>query len=229
MKSSCSFLLLLLFSAHAGWTQDAQPAPPSTTQPAANQSGRRPTIGLVLEGGGALGLAHVGVLRWFEENHIPVDYVAGTSMGALVGSLYATGMSGHQIDEFLKGVNWNRSLRSELPYSARSFRRKEDKRDYPNDLEFGLRSGVVFPGGFEKDAFAATGAHAKRLPAELTPHYSLFINLEPLVGASLGALTFGDPFGGPQALGAAAILAGIVLSLDRGGHEPALLGSAAGG
>ena len=65
MKSSCSFLLLLLFSAHAGWTQDAQPAPPSTTQPAANQSGRRPTIGLVLEGGGALGLAHVGVLRWF--------------------------------------------------------------------------------------------------------------------------------------------------------------------
>jgi len=148
MKSSCSFLLLLLFSAHAGWTQDAQPAPPSTTQPAANQSGRRPTIGLVLEGGGALGLAHVGVLRWFEENHIPVDYVAGTSMGALVGSLYATGMSGHQIDEFLKGVNWNRSLRSELPYSARSFRRKGDKRDYPNDLEFGLKSGVVFPGGF---------------------------------------------------------------------------------
>ncbi len=122
--------------------------PPLTTPPVANQSKHRPTIGLVLEGGGALGLAHAGVLRWFEENHIPVDYVAGTSMGALVGSLYATGMSGHEIDEFLKGVDWNQSLRNELPYSARSFRRKEDKRDYPSDLEFGLKSGVVFPGGF---------------------------------------------------------------------------------
>src|ERR1700745_126697 len=62
----------------------------------------RPTIGLVLEGGGALGLAHVGVLRWFEENHIPVDYIAGTSMGGLVGGLYATGMSGEEIDTFLE-------------------------------------------------------------------------------------------------------------------------------
>ena len=147
MKYPCS-LLLLLFSALTAWTQDAQPTLPLTTEPTAKQTEHRPTIGLVLEGGGALGLAHVGVLRWFEENHIPVDYVAGTSMGALVGSLYATGMSGHEIDEFLKGVDWNRSLRNELPYSARSFRRKEDKREYPNDLEFGLKSGVIFPGGF---------------------------------------------------------------------------------
>jgi NTE family protein len=146
MKSLC-FFLLLLFS-FAGWAQEPQPAPPLTTTPAPRRADHRPTIGLVLEGGGALGLAHVGVLRWFEENHIPVDYIAGTSMGALVGSLYATGMSGHEIDEFLRGVDWNRSLRNELPYSARSFRRKEDKRDYPNDLEFGLKSGVVFPGGF---------------------------------------------------------------------------------
>ncbi|MGC2197293.1 MAG: patatin-like phospholipase family protein, partial [Terriglobales bacterium] len=105
-------------------------------------------IGLVLEGGGALGLAHVGVLRWLEENHIPVDYLAGTSMGGLVGGLYATGMSAPEIDTFLKGINWNRSLRNELPYSARSFRRKEDKRNYPNDLEFGLKGGIVFPSGF---------------------------------------------------------------------------------
>src|SRR5204863_6034542 len=101
----------------------------------------RPKIGVALEGGGAMGLAHVGVLRWFEEHHIPVDYVAGTSMGGLVGGLYATGMSGEEINSFLKNVNWNRSLRNELPYQARSFRRKEDKRDYPNDLEFGLKRG----------------------------------------------------------------------------------------
>ena len=107
-----------------------------------------PTIGLVLEGGGALGLAHVGVLRWFEENHIPVDYIAGTSMGGLVGGLYATGMSGEEIDTFLEGVNWSRALANQLPYPARSFRRKEDRRDYPNDLEFGLKGGVSFPSGF---------------------------------------------------------------------------------
>jgi NTE family protein len=109
---------------------------------------RRPTIGLVLEGGGALGLAHVGVLRWFEEHRIPVDNIAGTSMGGLVGGLYATGMTGDEVDQFVESINWNRSLRNELPYAARSFRRKEDKRDYPNDLEFGLKHGVSFPSGF---------------------------------------------------------------------------------
>jgi NTE family protein len=145
MKLLCSLLLLLLLSSTVAWTQET---PHLTTRPAPKQVEHRPTIGLVLEGGGALGLAHVGVLRWFEENRIPVDYVAGTSMGALVGSLYATGMSGKEIDEFLKGVDWNAVLRNEVPYSARSFRRKEDKRDYSNDLEFGLKSGVVFPGGF---------------------------------------------------------------------------------
>jgi NTE family protein len=139
------FLLVVLLCSSPVWSQEAQAPQPSPTPSA---QAPRPTIGLVLEGGGALGLAHVGVLRWFEENHIPVDYVAGTSMGGLVGGLYATGMSGSEIDRFLQGVNWNRSLRNELPYGARSFRRKEDRRDYPNDLEFGLRRGVVFPSGF---------------------------------------------------------------------------------
>ena len=140
-------LLVLLFCSFTLWSQETQLASQLSPMPS-DQATRRPTIGLALEGGGALGLAHVGVLRWFEENHIPVDYVAGTSMGGLVGGLYATGMSGSEIDRFLQGVNWNRSLRNELPYGARSFRRKEDKRDYPNDLEFGLRRGVVFPSGF---------------------------------------------------------------------------------
>lgn len=57
---------------------------------------KRPTIGLVLNGGGALGLAHIGVLRWLEEHRIPVDIVAGTSMGGLVGGVYATGKSPEQ-------------------------------------------------------------------------------------------------------------------------------------
>ncbi len=123
-------------------TQQNQPAPAEV------QSAKRASIGLALEGGGALGLAHVGVLEWFEEHHIPVDYVAGTSMGGLVGGLYATGMSGDEISSFVQTINWNRSFRNELPYRSRSFRRKEDKRDYPNDLEFGLKHGIAFPSGF---------------------------------------------------------------------------------
>jgi NTE family protein len=142
MKFSVCLLFFLCCTLASG-QESPTPAPP--TPPAVTH---RPTIGLVLEGGGALGLAHVGVLRWFEEHHIPVDYIAGTSMGGLVGGFYATGMSGDEIDKFVEGINWNRSLRNELPYQARSFRRKEDKRDYPNDLEFGLKHGISFPSGF---------------------------------------------------------------------------------
>jgi len=141
-----STLLIVLCCSLASLGQESTPAP--RTPPTGESPAKRASIGLVLEGGGALGLAHVGVLRWFEEHHIPVDYVAGTSMGGLVGGLYATGMSGEELSTFLKGVNWNRSLRNELPYEARSFRRKEDKRDYPNDLEFGLKRGINFPSGF---------------------------------------------------------------------------------
>ena len=60
-------------------------------------AGRRPKLGLVLEGGGALGLAHIGVLQWMEEHRIPVSYVAGTSMGGLVGGIYSTGRSSAEV------------------------------------------------------------------------------------------------------------------------------------
>src|SRR5215475_8682457 len=68
---------------------------------------KRPTIGLVLEGGGALGLAHVGVIQWLEEHRIPVSYIAGTSMGGLVGGVYATGRNAHQVLEVVDSINWN--------------------------------------------------------------------------------------------------------------------------
>ena len=122
------------------------PAPASVT--AAPASLARPKIGLALEGGGALGLAHVGVLQWFEAHHIPVDYVAGTSMGGLVGGLYATGLSSGEMTTFINDVNWNRALSNETPYRALSFRRKEDREQYPSRLEFGLKDGVTFPSGF---------------------------------------------------------------------------------
>jgi NTE family protein len=84
----------------------------------------RPKIGLVLDGGGALGLAHIGVLEWLEANRIPVDYIAGTSMGGLIGGLYATGKTPGEIRELVKSIDWPATLRGDIPFRDLSFRRK---------------------------------------------------------------------------------------------------------
>jgi NTE family protein len=107
----------------------------------------RPTIGVALEGGGALGEAHIGVLKWFEEHHIPIDYLAGTSMGGLVGGLYATGKSADQLRDIVKTANWSLLLGGETPYQDLSFRRKEDARDIPNSIQIGLKNGATLPPG----------------------------------------------------------------------------------
>jgi NTE family protein len=108
----------------------------------------RPKLGLVLEGGGALGLAHIGVLQWMEEHRIPVSYIAGTSMGGLVGGIYATGRSPAEVKEITNGIDWDDVLRGQTPFQDLSFRRKQDAHEVPNSLEFGLRKGLQFPGGF---------------------------------------------------------------------------------
>ena len=107
----------------------------------------RPKIGVALEGGGAMGLAHIGVLKWFEEHHIPVDYVAGTSMGGLVGGFYATGMTPEEMQKLIEGLDWRKILSDRTPYEDLSYRRKEDQRAYPNSLIFGLRNGLSAPAG----------------------------------------------------------------------------------
>ena len=108
----------------------------------------RPTVGLVLQGGGALGLAHIGVITWLEEHHIPVNYVAGTSMGGLVGGVYATGRTAAEVRALVNKINWDQVMSGQTPFDDLSFRRKQDARDYPNNLEFGIRKGVQFPEGF---------------------------------------------------------------------------------
>lgn len=108
----------------------------------------RPKLGLVLEGGGALGLAHIGVLQWMEEHRIPVSYIAGTSMGGLVGGIYATGRSAAEVREVVNGIKWDDVLRGQTPFQDLSFRRKEDAHEFPGGLEFGLRNGLQFPAGF---------------------------------------------------------------------------------
>ena len=81
-------------------------------------------MGLVLSGGGARGFAHVAVLEALEANRVPIDYIAGTSMGAVVGALYASGLSASQVREKLLAVDWNAALRDVTDRNERSFRSK---------------------------------------------------------------------------------------------------------
>ena len=131
---TCCLLIMLGLMVH-GIAQE------SVSKPA-------PRIALVLEGGGALGLAHIGVIRWLEENHIPVHYVAGTSMGALVGGLYAAGNDSKQLNQIVSGIDWDQVLSDQIPFQDLSYRRKEDARAYPNTLQFGLEHGLRLPSGF---------------------------------------------------------------------------------
>src|SRR5664279_5517451 len=117
----------------------------SACEPAAGK--KRLKIGVALEGGGALGLAHIGVLQWFEDHHIPIDYIAGTSMGGLVGGLYASGKSPAQLRELTLQQNWDIIIGGQAQYQDLSFRRKEDLRAYPNSLIAGLKHGLALPAG----------------------------------------------------------------------------------
>ncbi len=113
----------------------------------AQEKAPRPKIGLVLSGGGARGFAHIGVLQWFEEHHIPVDYVAGTSMGGLIGGMYAIGLTPDQMKEVAYNINWIDLFRPVPAYDTLDFRRKEDRRAYPNGIELGLKGGLRLPPG----------------------------------------------------------------------------------
>ncbi len=106
--------------------------------------GSRPRIGLALGGGGALGLTEVGVLKWFEDNRIPVDEIAGTSMGCLVSSLYATGYSPAQMGQVVNGPTFTSVFSFSGSYTSRSFRRREESRQLPNAITVGLKHGVSF-------------------------------------------------------------------------------------
>src|SRR5713101_630366 len=142
MRRACPFLVLFMLPILAAAQEQGTPqgAPPPTAK-------RRLKIGVALEGGGALGLAHIGVLQWFEEQHVPVDYIAGTSMGGLVGGFYATGVSPEEIKNLIIRLDWDKILRDHTPYEDLSFLRKQDQRAYPNSLVLGLRKGLYLPGG----------------------------------------------------------------------------------
>jgi NTE family protein len=123
---AASFLAVCAVSAHCG------------------QISSRPIVGVAFGGGSARGIAHIGVIQWFEEHRIPIDVAAGTSMGGLVGGAYATGMSASELHEFIAGTDWDTMFGSSS-FPFKNLRRKEDARSYPSRLEFGLKHGVAPP------------------------------------------------------------------------------------
>jgi len=126
----------------------ATPAASGHTCDADGGPAGRPSIGLVLSGGGARGYAHLGVLKVLEDNRIPIDCIAGTSMGAVVGGLYASGMAAGEMQKRLSEVNladiaFDVTDRADLPQTSR-----EDERLYINGLTLGFgKKGVKAPVG----------------------------------------------------------------------------------
>jgi NTE family protein len=109
----------------------------------------RPRICLVLSGGGARGMAHIGVLKVLEELKIPIDCIAGTSMGAIVGGLYASGMTALEIEATMRSLDWQEAFRDAPPRRDLAFRRKQDDRNFLVRLPLGLKHGqILLPKGF---------------------------------------------------------------------------------
>jgi NTE family protein len=141
-------LLLLPLASCLAWfaarTAFAQQPEPVAAPPA------RPEIGLVLSGGGARGGAHIGVLKALEELRVPVDYLAGTSIGAVIGGFYVSGMSVADLEQLVESLEWETAFLNVTPRELKSFRRKRDDDSFLvnqkpglNDGEFELPFGLV--------------------------------------------------------------------------------------
>jgi NTE family protein len=157
----------------------------------------RPKIGLVLGGGGARGAAHVGVIKALEELRIPVDYIVGTSMGALIGGFYATGMSADELTSLMHDIDWGKMFKDNVRRQNRPFRRKRD-----DDL--GLYAAKI---GLSKGS--------SRLPPGAIAGQRIEFLLESLVGVRDRSRNFDDlPI--PFRAVAVDILTAEVAVLDRG-------------
>lgn len=119
-------------AATAQTTPTAQPAPIG-----------RPRIGLVLSGGGARGLSHIGVLKVLEEMRIPIDFISATSMGSIVGGLYASGDDAAALEKEVRAINWPAMFSDSPERQDLSLRRKDYDASYPIPFQLGYRDGKV--------------------------------------------------------------------------------------
>jgi NTE family protein len=117
------------------------PTPPGVEPVIPPRIAGRPRVGLVLSGGGARGAAHVGVLRVLRELRIPIDYIAGTSMGSIVGGLYASGMSVEELEEVVDTTDWFDVFNDNSRRQNLSFRRKQDDAQVLSPIRIGIEQG----------------------------------------------------------------------------------------
>lgn len=108
----------------------------------------RPKIGLALSGGGARGGAHVGVIRELERLRIPIDFIAGTSMGAIVGGLYASGLTADELEQVTREIDWDNIFSDAPDRKYLSIRRKQDDALFVVNKKLGIRNKqIVLPTG----------------------------------------------------------------------------------
>ena len=156
-----SAAVLYLLAASTIWAEQTE------ADVAASPDDTRLRVGLVLGGGGARGAAHIGVLKELERRRIPVDAIAGTSMGAIVGGLYATGMSADELEYLVGSLDWAGALADKPDRKDLSFRRKQDDAQVPIGFELGVRgTELVLPKG------VIQGQKLDLLLRELTQHAS---------------------------------------------------------
>ena len=130
-------------------------------------------VGLVLSGGGAKGLAHIGALKVIEESGVRIDYIGGTSMGAIIGALYASGYSAKQLDSIFSQTNFSTLIQDDIPRSAKTFYEKQEAEKYALVLPFD-KFKVGFPTGLSK------GQNVYNLLSKLTSHVSTISDFSKL-------------------------------------------------
>ena len=134
-------LLICLIAACVGLSSSA------ATQDQSSNPRQRPRVGLALSGGGALGLAHIGVIQYFEEHHIPIDVVAGTSMGGLVGGFYASGMDSKELNAMIEQVDWDTLLSPNPRFVDQPVVEKQQWNKTFGNLTFRFGRRFSFPAG----------------------------------------------------------------------------------
>ena len=138
-------------------------APPAWAQQ--NDPPKPPKVALVLSGGGAMGIAHVGVIQTLEKLGIRPDFVVGTSMGSIVGGLYASGMNGAELEQAVETLNWDLIFDTSPPRAGLTYREKQIQADFPVKASIGvvgtkLRSPEISGVGRQPPARAARAGAA---------------------------------------------------------------------
>ena len=147
---------------------------PSVFAQSSEAPARRPKIGLALGGGGARGTAHIGVIRALEQLHIPIDYVAGTSMGSIIGGLYACGYTPDEMEKLVASINWDTLFEDAPERKDQSFRQKEDDFEHLIPFEFGLnlkKGGLVLPPGLIAGSKLGFVLESATLPCSSVPNF----------------------------------------------------------